>query len=260
MVTPMKIDERLTPEESALVSNNVALAQFLFHRYRASFQRRADYGVDQDELLSQAYYGLIRAAKRYRKYGEKHGYSEESIASGQYFGVFARKSIIGQMLDYLRKLDHVHTLVRKDYKALVSHGLGSGEKSHQELADLSDLSLDRTNKVIKLVHTKPVYLDDPTQSRGSDGESEDATVGENLTSGSSVESSALESSLREALVAAIDSLDTETQAIIYLKYYIGMELPDIALEVGDTLTSVRRLHTEALSRIHGSLVSRVLGA
>lgn len=248
-----KVDEKMTPEEYALVENNMALAQYLFHKYRASLQRKADYGVDQNELLSQAYFGLIRAAKRYRKYGEKHGYSEESIASGQFFSVFARKSIIGQMLDYLRKLDHVHTLVRKDYKALVEKGLGSSDKTDQELADATELTLERTQKVIKLVHSKPVYLDDSLSGA-------EQTVGESLADTTSVESSALETSLREALVACIDSMDEETQVIIYLKYYIGMELPEIAEEVQDTLTSVRRLHTEALSRIHGALVSRVLGA
>lgn len=248
-----KQDEQLTEEEFALVEKNTALAQYLFHRYRASFQKRADYGVDQSELLSQAYFGLIRAAKRYRKYGEKHGYSEESIASGQYFGVFARKSIIGQMLDYLRKLDHVHTLVRKDYKLLVEKGLGNSDKSDQEIADDSELTLERAQKVIKLVHARPVSLDDSLS--GSE-----QTVGEGLSDTGSVEASALEASLRQALVDCIDAMDDETQAIIYLKYYIGLELPEIAEEVEDTLTSVRRLHTEALSRIHGAFVSRVLGA
>jgi RNA polymerase sigma factor (sigma-70 family) len=248
-----KQDEQLTAEEYALVEKNTALAQYLFHRYRASFQRKADYGVDQNELLSQAYFGLIRAAKRYRKYGEKHGYSEESIASGQFFSVFARKSIIGQMLDYLRKLDHVHTLVRKDYKALVEKGLGSSERTNQELADATDLTLERAEKVIKLVHSRPVYLDDSLGGA-------EQTVGESLADVGSVESSALTKSMMVAMVECIDAMDEETQVIIYLKYYIGLELPDIAEEVEDTLTSVRRLHTEALSRIHGAFVSRVLGA
>jgi RNA polymerase sigma factor (sigma-70 family) len=248
-----KTDEKLTDEEFALVQNNVALAQYLYHRYRTGFTQKADYGVDPNELLSQAYYGLIRAAKRYRKYGEKHGYSEESIASGQYFGVFARKSIIGQMLDYLRKLDHVHTLVRKDYKLLVEQGFGSTQKTDQELADGAEITLERAQKVIKLVQSKPVYLEDSLSGA-------ETTVGEGLANPGSVESSALEASLREALVDCVDSLDVESQTIIYLKYYIGMELPEIAEEIGDTLTSVRRLHTEALSRIHGAFVSRVLGA
>jgi RNA polymerase sigma factor (sigma-70 family) len=245
-------EEQLTAEEFALVQNNTALAQFLFHRYRNSFQKKADYGVDQSELLSQAYFGLIRAAKRYRKYGEKHGYSEESIASGQYFGVFARKSIIGQMLDYLRKLDHVHTLVRKDYKTLIEHGYGSSDKSNQQIADDSDLTLERTEKVIKLVHSRPVYLEDSLSG--------EQTVGDSLADHNNVESSALESSLREALVECIDSLDEMSQVVIYLKYYIGMEISEIAEELGESLTSIRRTHAEALIRIHDALVSRVLGA
>lgn len=249
----MKPDRPLNEEEMALVENNVALAQFLFHKYKASFQKKADYGVDPNELLSQAYYGLIRAALRYRAYGEKHGYSEESIASGQYFGVFARKSIIGQMLDYLRKLDHVHTLVRKDYKSLVEQGLGSTDKTEEEIAEAADIPLERVQKVIRLVHSKPVSLEDTMASA-------EQTVGEGIAADGTVESTALEASLREALVECIDALDEKSQVIIYLKYFIGMELPEIAEEIGETLTAVRRLHTEALTRIHGALVSRVLGA
>lgn len=248
-----KLDTPLTPEELVLVRDNVKLAQFLFHRYRASFQKKADYGVDQDELLSQAYYGLIRAAKRYRTYGEENGYSEESIATGQFFGVFARKSIIGQMLDYLRKLDHVHTLVRKDYKLLVEHGLGSSDKNEEQLAIDAELSPERVQKVIRMVQAKPVNLDDFFPGA-------EQNVGDQLASHENVESSALETSLKEALVDAIDSLPVEVQDVIYLKYYLEKELPDIAELVQDTLTSVRRLHSDSLPILHGALVSKVLGA
>lgn len=241
----------LTPEEEALVSNNIALAKFLFQKQWARLKNKAEYGVDADDLLSHAYYGLIRAALRYREYGEEKGYSEESIASGQFFSVFARKSINGQMLDHLRKLDHVHTLVRKDYKLLQEQGLFNSDRTEQEVADAAEISYERAQKVIKLVHSRPVNMEDAHGSQ---------TVGDSLSTEGSVESSALETSLKEALVKAIDGLEPKVQDIIYLKYYLGYELPEIALEVNDTLTSVRRYHSDALALIHDVLVSRVLGA
>ena len=244
----------MTREQKALVDNNIGLAKHLYMVYLGKFQRKADYGIDANDLMSEAYYGLVRAAMRYRAYGEENGYSEESIATGQYFSVFARKSIIGQMLDFLRKMDHVHTLVRKDYKNLVEKGFGSGEATEEELSLSTELSPERIQKVISLVHSKPVYLEDSLAGFP------EQTVGENLHDSSTVESTALESSLREALVSGFDRLTPLQQTILSMKYYLGQELPDIAEQTGQKLSQVRKEHTEALLEIHASLVYRVLGA
>lgn len=251
----MKTTRELTTEERELVRDNVALAQFLFHQQWARLRKKADYGIDPDDLLSQAYFGLIRAAMRYRAYGEEKGYSEESIATGKFFGVFARKSIIGQMLDSLRKLDHVHTLVRKDYKLLVEKGYGLPDsKSELELAEETGLSLERVQKVIRQVQSRPVNLEDSLSG------SPDQTVGEQISARGSVESSALEASLREAWVKRWDNLPDEHRVIIALKYFIGLELPEIAEEIGVHLTVVRQYHKEALLDIHSAFVERLLGA
>src|SRR5690606_34670762 len=136
-------------------------------------------------------------------YGEERNYSEESIVSGQYFGAFARKFIIGQMLDSLRKMDHVHTLVRKDYKALVKSGYGSTDKTTEELSDDTGLTIERIERVVKAVQSKPVNLED---SLGPD-----QTVGEQIPNQGSVEESAIESSLREAWVERWSALDERQQ-------------------------------------------------
>lgn len=249
----MKEVRELTPEEKGLVQDNVALAQFLFHQQWARLRRKADYGIDPDDLLSQAYYGLIRAAMRYRSYGEEKGYSEESIATGKFFGVFARKSIIGQMLDHLRKLDHVHSIVRKDYKAVMESGLANG-KTEEEVAEDTGLSIERIQKVVRMVQSRPVNLEDSLSG------STDQTVGEQLSAQGGVESSALEASLREAWVTRWESLPEFHRVVIALKYFIGLELPEIAEETGETLLNVRAVHKESLLEIHQAFVSRLLGA
>lgn len=247
----MPPERTLTKEELRLVEENVALAKFLFKLWYDKLQKRADYGIDPSDLLSQAYYGLIRAALRYRSYGEENGYSEESIALGTGFSVFARKSIIGQMLDYLRKVDHVHTLVRNDYKALQAEGLGSTDKTVRETADSANITFERAQKVIALVQSKPVYLDD---SLTSDSEQ---TVGEQIPHDQSVESSALEASLRFALVEKYDSLEPLQRFVIAGKYYAELELPDLAKEAKVSLTAIRRAHAEALLAIHEAFVIRL---
>lgn len=249
----MKPTRKLTAEEKALVQDNVALAQFLFHQQWSRLRKKADYGIDPDDLLSHAYYGLIRAAMRYRAYGEEKGYSEESIATGQYFGVFARKSIIGQMLDHLRKLDHVHSLVRKDYKTVMESGFANG-RTEEEIALETGLSVERVQKVVRMVQSRPVNLEDSLSG------SPEQTVGEQISAGGSVESSALEASLREAWVARWKSLTEIQQVVIAQKYYIGLELPEIAEETGQPIAVIRQAHKEALLEIHEAFVSRLLGA
>lgn len=114
--------------------------------------------------------------------------------------------------------------------------------------------MDRVNKVIKLVHSRPVNLEDSLIG------SPEQTVGEQISASGGVESSALEASLREAIVKCLDRLPDEMKVVVVLKYYIGMELPEIAGLLSESLTNVRKMHTEALLEMHASLVSRVLGA
>lgn len=249
----MKETRELTKEEKGLIQDNVALAQFLFHQQWSRLRKKADYGIDPDDLLSQAYYGLIRAAMRYRAYGEEKGYSEESIASGKFFSVFSRQFINGQMLSYLRKLDHVHSLVRKDYKAVMEKGLANG-RSEEDIAADTGLSVERVQKVVRMVHSRPVNLEDSLSG------SPEQTVGEQISAKGSVESSALEASLREAWVARWESLPELHQVVIAEKYFIGLELPEIAEETGQPLALIRSVHKEALLEIHEAFVSRLLGA
>lgn len=245
-------DRQMTQEEYDLVQNNIALAKYLYQIYYDKLSKRADYGVDPNELMSSAYFGLVRAAMRYRAYGEERGYSEESIATGQYFGAFARKSIIGQMIDSLRKIDHVHTLVRKDYKTLVENGLGSSEYSDTELAEASDMSLERLQKVVHLVQSRPVSLDDTV------GEEEDQTFGASLPDLSgTVESTAFEASLRRTLYDNFIGLDPLPRVVVAMKYFVDMEMPEIAEATNRSLTEVRRAHTEALLALHEAWEERV---
>jgi RNA polymerase sigma factor (sigma-70 family) len=244
----MDTERKLTTEESKLIRDHVGLAQHFYWQYLNRFQQSLDFSIDQEELLSQAYLGLIRAAKRYRAYGEEHRYSEESIASGKYFVPFAKKSIIGQMIDSLRKLDHVHTLVRKDYKSLVALGYSSGGNlSHDELSERSGLSSARVQKVITSVESRPVSMN-AMHDMGNHVEDVYSTDYD-------VESSAVVSSVQAALVETIDKLPKLQQVVIAMKYYSELDFFVIAKEVGVSVAKVRAAHSKALLKIHTAMAN-----
>lgn len=249
----MEETQKLTDEQNRLIRNNIALAKHLYGVYVNRLGKNIDFALDANELFSQAYLGLIRAAIRWRPYGEMHGYSEESIASGEKFGVFARKAIIGQMLDSLRKIDHVHPLVRKDYKLLILNGLGSAGVTEQELAQRSKLTLARVQRVIKAVHARPVSLDEPSAEASEDSFS----MYDGVANEHNVESSAMEIRVREAFAAAQGTLTGVQQVIVALKYYSGMELLQISGEIGIGIAMVRKEHADALIVIYDVIEQQV---
>lgn len=239
----------LNAEEKKLVRENVGLAQHLFWQYLGKFQKGIDFQLDQDELLSQAYLGLIRAAMRYRTYGEEHGYSKEVLDKGEGFSYFARKSIIGQMIDSLRKIDHVHTLVRKDYKTLVSNGLGTKKITEEELSSLTGLPVERIKKVVRAVNSRPVSLNE-----GADEENE-YPLEDQISAFENVESSATVVAVRTAFVEGWEALPPLQRIIVVLRYYSDLELPDISKELNITLPKIRAAHAEALIFLHEAMHS-----
>ena len=100
--------------ETKLVTNHVKLARFLARK----MWERAPGTLDLDELTSLAYQGLCTAAKRYRSYGQEHGYAPESYETGEFFSPFAKRFINGHILEYLRSSDHVPRSFRKDIARL----------------------------------------------------------------------------------------------------------------------------------------------
>jgi RNA polymerase sigma factor for flagellar operon FliA len=232
--------------ETQLVTENIKLAQFLARKT----WEKAPSALDLEELISLAYQGLVGAAIRYRAYGEEHNYSEESIATAQYFSVFARRRILGNIYDQLRSSDHVPRGYRRDYKALVEAGYSAGS-TVEELSSITGLGQDRIKKTLRLVENTPISIDEEV----SDGN----TYAEvSLEADHNVESSALVSHIMQhGLVDVVDAMTTVQKIVVVLKYYEGLELKQIADELGYGLQIVRDAHTSALIIIRAQMLHRV---
>ncbi len=239
MVQAIKLDS----EQNKLVKDNVALAKFLARKR----WEMAPTSLDYEELISLAYMGLTSAAQRWRAYCEENGYSEESIVSGQYFSIFARKRIIGSILDWQKKdADHVPRSYRTDYKIVQRAGYPDNVKDHAELSRITALSVDRIKQVISAVERAPVSFD------------EMAEVNETPASSQDVESSALLSSVGAAVAATVSKLPELTQVILALRYFEGFELQGIANELDIALSVVRDTHNEAIEIVYAAVVAAVI--
>lgn len=240
-----KEDQTLTKEEYELVVNNVALAKFLA---RLAWNKAPEI-LDLEELTSLAYQGLVKAAQRYRPYGEEQGYSEESISSGQFFSVFARKRISGEILDWQRKEDHVQRSVRGDFKLLLSCGF-SGQLNQgisiEKLSELSSLSPERIRKVIHSIESLPVSTEQLAEA-----DHEDDSIAHPSADNSLV------SSMSASVIEKLKLLSITQQVIIVLRYYKGEELRTIASSLDIPLATVRELHTDALLLLHDTMLDKL---
>lgn len=233
---------QLDQAQKKLVTENVALAKFLARKR----WEMAPTALDYEELISLANMGLVSAAQRWRAYCEEKGYSEESIVSGEYFSLFARKRIIGSILDWQKKdADHVPRSYRTDYKILQRAGYPDTRKDHSELSTITGLSLDRIKQVISAVERTPVSFD------------EMAEVNDSPASSQNVEGSALLSSVGAAVADTVAALPELSQVILALRYFEGFELQAIAAEVDVPLSTVRDTHNEAIEAVYASILAAV---
>lgn len=239
-------------DQQKLVTDNIALANFLA---RMMWERSRE-TLDREELRSLAYHGLVSAAVRWRPYGEENGYSEESIASGKHFSVFARKRILGQIMDAMRDADHVQRSVRSSYKAMQKAGLGQGA-SEEEISVKTGLSIGKMREVMRAIENSPISLDIPNgePSSGSSTALNRHEVQQHVESEHDVESSVMVTSITGAFVAAFMDLTDLQQCVITMRYYLGMELQVIAAELSLGLTPVRETHTEAVLLVHSAMLA-----
>jgi RNA polymerase sigma factor (sigma-70 family) len=252
----------LTEEQKALINDNIKLAYFLGHlQYNkmlnsgASRVRTSRTVFTREEVLQFALHGLVAAARRFRDYSQKKGYPEHTILAGEGFSVFARKSIIGAILNAQVKEDHVHPLVRARYKKLVEAGhrneSGLPDPSLEDLAEATKMTVERVQDTIQRVEI--IFISDALFDDSHHDGQPYLQQKEVLVAQDNVESSAVVSAIQTSLVKTLEELPTVEQVIVAMRYYYNMNFSDIASELHITSTEVSSHHRAAVTRIHGSI-------
>lgn len=229
--------ERLNEYQIHLVETHIKLAQL----EGLKAWRKAPEAMEKNEVVGIAYQGLIKAALRFDP--EWRPENDPNYDPFLAFGAFARRRITGAILDWQKARDHVPRNHRRIYKDLQRHGHGSG-KSAEELADLTGLDVNKIRSVTQAVETVALSLD------ADDEHWNDAPAGAVPASPEDVESSALVSQITNTVADAIRDLPELQRAVIVLRYYSGLDLSNISMELGVSMSVVRIAHREAVDLIH----------
>lgn len=232
----MTAEKPLTAYQRNLVETHLDLA----HRIALSFWRRAPETMEKTEVVAISYQGLVTAALRFDP--EWTPPNDPLYEPFLAFGSFARRRITGSIIDWQRSLDHVPKRQRRIYKDLQYHG---GNKSPEELADLTGLDVNKIRSITHAVESPAVSLDVSTDS-GHSLYSERADP-------SNTEDAALVSIIQETVADTFGGLDPLQQSVLALRYYQGLDLTAIAVELGVRVSVVRTTHRDAIELIHSAM-------
>lgn len=222
----------LDPEVQAQVDQ---LVQELVAQVRAEarkFWNRAPHALDRQEMEGIGNDALVWAAVHWEGYCERNGYSP---AATQYFRAYALRRIRGALLDYQRDQDWVPRAVRTRYKAIQE-----AEEAREPLP--AGMDATEARETVAAVALRPVSLDERT---------------EDVPGLSGVETQAVTSGLLEALQEARWRLPLPGQAVVALRFYRGMTIPEIAAVLGMPEREVQDLHDTSVLAIHGALLRQV---
>lgn len=218
----LRVDE-LTPEMVLVVEKNMGLAVSI----ASTVFKTTAHALEFEEVRAQAYLGLVKAAARWPSYCAERGFNPEDM---QYFATFSARRIRGEIIDSIRKKDFATRSTRDKMKVLVEAGLDQGA-TIPELAATTGFSEDEVRKVLAAAQRRPVSLE---------------AAGEVPDGASSVESGHSTTAVLEKMVRYIRTLPVMSQVVLSLHYFRGMELREIAAELGITESRASQLHTTAV--------------
>jgi RNA polymerase sigma factor FliA len=196
--------------------------------------------VEVDDLIQAGMIGLIEASQNY------------SAGRGASFETYAGIRIRGAMLDALRKLDwaprSVHRKARAAAAAMrVVESTHGSEASDGAVATQMGVPLDEYHRIVRdALGCQMLRLNDSEDGQEStlDRLADDAPdpLGE-----------ALENSMRQAVVDAIERLPERERLILSLYYEQELNLKEIGAVLKVTESRVCQLHGQALVRLRARL-------
>jgi RNA polymerase sigma factor FliA len=198
----------------------------------------APHALDLDELISLAYQGLAQAAQRWPEYCQRRGFDEAAL---HYFGAYATRRIRGSMLDAMRSDDWVTRSVRSRAKRLRIAGQDLG-KTDAEMAEATGLTIEQVRETLAGMSRRPVSMDaEPVDIREADD----------------VEGKAVVNVVLAAAVEAIEALPGETQLVLALHVYGGLEFREIAEVLEIRASRVTQLYAAGVQIVHGAMITSV---
>jgi RNA polymerase sigma factor for flagellar operon FliA len=196
--------------------------------------------VEVDDLMQAGMMGLLEAAQNY------------SSGRGASFETFAGIRIRGAMLDALRKLDwaprSVHRKARAAAVALREvEARRGGEASETEVAAQMGVPVGEYQRIVQdALGCQLLRLNDAD-------EGEESTLDKLTDDSPDPESSALNDSLRQAIIDAIQNLPERERLVLSLYYEQELNLKEIGVVLKVTESRVCQLHGQALLRLKAQL-------
>lgn len=224
-----------------LVLSHLQLVKFLVGRIAIHLPSH----LDQDDLVSAAFIGLISAAERF------------DPSRGVKFKTFAEQRIRGTIMDELRAQDWLSRSLREKFKRLEREFCALEQKlgrnpSSEEVAAAMNMDLETYFHLLEEVHFLSfISLDDSRE----DDEGMPFGLRDILedTSIENPQNQLMARQLLDSLGSAIEALPEKERLVVTLYYHEELNLKEIGEVLGLTESRISQIHSQAVMRLRAKM-------